>query len=465
MQKYLEKLYSNSPAFFQNLMVTGYGLKIYRREYGPKFRKALAEFEKRQWLPLDQIKEYQNERLRILIKHAYDNVPYYNKVMRDRHLTPDDIRTSEDLRKLPIITRADLKKDPKQFIATNFKPGQMIVGHTSGTTGSPIELYWDDQICQIKTVVDWRQKLTAGISVGDRIAFFLARPVVPVGRTRPPFWRHNYILNHMFCSSWHMSKENLPIYLDKLKKFAPKAIEGYPSTISILAKYILSQNTTFPMKVVFTSSETLLPSQKEAIEKAFACRLFDFYGMAERVAFATECDVHEGKHFNMDFSITEVLSADGVPAEYGQLGRIVATGLHNFAMPLIRYQTSDITAIRKAPCTCGRGFILMENIASKDEDIVITRGGRLISASLLNGVTHHMTSIAEHQFVQDDLEHARLRIVKKPEFSEADHQFIVKGFNAIFGDEMKVVIEYVDNIPKTSAGKFRWVISKVPLPF
>jgi phenylacetate-CoA ligase len=459
----LEKLYALSPAFFQDLMVTGYGLKLYRREYGPKFRSALIEFEKRQWQSLEEIKELQNELLRKLITHAYANVPFYGNVMRDLKLRPDEIETVEDLYKLPLVTRTDLKKNPGQFIATNIKPSQMIKGFTSGTTGSPLELYWDDRICLVKTVVDWRQKLIAGISVGDRMAFFLGRQVVPLTRNRPPFWRHNYILNHLFCSSWHLSKENLPIYLEKLAKFAPKAIEGYPSTISILAQYILSQKTTFPLKVVFTSSETLLPLQREAIEKAFACRVFDFYGMAERVAFATECEVHNGKHLNMDFSITEVLSGDGAPAEYGQLGRIVATGLHNFAMPLIRYQTSDITALRHDPCTCGRGFTIMENVTTKDEDIVSTKSGRFISPSILNALTHHLTSIAEHQVVQDDIENLRLRIVKKPDYSEADHHFLLKGLKEIFGDEMKVGIEYVENIPRTNAGKFRWVISKVPL--
>lgn len=461
----LEKFYQVSPAFFQDMMVTGYGLKLYRREYGRKFKAALAEFEKQQWLPPDQIREYQNRHLRALVKHAYENVPFYHKSMQDRRLKPEDIISIDDLCKLPVITREDLKKYPKQFIATNFKTSQMIRGFTSGTTGSPLELYWDDQICLIKTVVDWRQKLTAGISVGDRMAFFLGRQVVPLNHNKPPFWRHNYVLNHLFCSSWHLSIENMPLYLDKLARFAPIAIEGYPSTISILARYILSQKTTFPLKVVFTSSETLLPSQREDIEKAFACRLFDFYGMAERVVFATECNRHDGKHLNMDFSITEVLAADGTPAPFGQLGRIVATGFHNYAMPLIRYQTSDVTALRQAPCACGRGFMLMENITTKDEDIISTRSGRYISPSILNALTHHLTSIAEHQVVQEDVENVRLRIVKKSNYTTADHEFLMKGLKDIFGDEMIVGIEYVDSIPRTKAGKFRWVISKVPLKF
>jgi phenylacetate-CoA ligase len=463
MSDFLNRLYRNSPGFIQNIMVTGYGLKIYRREYGPKFKKSLSEFEARQWLTREQVIEYQNRKLSALIKHAYENIPYYRKIMDSRKLKPSDITRVEDLNKLPIITREDVRANKEEMVAGNYKPAQLIKGFTSGTTGSPLELIWDNEICHVKTVVDWRQKKIAGIAPGDRMAFFLGRTMVPLSRKTPPFWRHNLILNHLFCSSWHLSSKTLPLYFEKLSKFKPVAIEGYPSTMYILAKYLVENNRTFPLKAAFTSSETLMPHHRETIEKAFGCKLFDFYGMAERVAFATECELHDGKHINMDFSILETVTNDGEPAAAGQMGRIVATGFHNFAMPLIRYKTSDVTILRGKPCSCGRGFELMENITTKDEDIVSTKDGRYISSSIINAVTHHMTSISEHQVIQDDLEHIKMLIVKKPDFKDSDRDFLVSNLKDIMGDGMEVTVEYVDSIPRTSGGKFRWVISKVPL--
>jgi phenylacetate-CoA ligase len=461
----LKKIYEISPAFIQNLMVTGYGLKLYRREYGRKFYRALEEFEKRQWLSKADNIEYQNNKLRLLIRHAYENTPYYSKIMSSRKLVPGDIQKIEDLQKMAIITRDEVKDNQKDMVARNYKPSQLIKAYTSGTTGSPLELFWDNRICLFKTVVDWRQKLIAGINPGDKMAFFLGRTINPLNRNKPPFWRHNYVLKQLFFSSWHLSKENLPKYLDELARFNPSAIEGYPSTMYILAKYLTTQKTAFPLKAAFTSSETLMPHQRETIEQAFSCRLYDFYGMAERVAFATECETHDGKHVNMDFGIVEAISKNGVPADFGSMGRIVATGLHNYAMPLIRYQTSDVTALRKDPCSCGRGFVLMENITTKDEDIVTTKDGRYISSSIINAVTHNLTSIFEHQVIQDDLDHLKLRIVKKPQFSDSDRDFLLEKLSEIAGEGMKIEIEYVDGIPRTAAGKFRWVISKVPLQF
>jgi len=272
-------------------------------------------------------------------------------------------------------------------------------------------------------------------------------------------------MNHLFCSSWHLSGQNLKAYFEKFKSFKPAAVEGYPSTMYVLARYLLANGQTFPLRAAFTSSETLMPHHREAIEKAFECRLFDFYGMAERVVFATECDRHDAKHLNIDFGVIEVLDRDKKPAEPGQMGRITATTLHNFGMPLIRYQTSDVTALRAAPCACGRGFPLMENIATKDEDIVTTLDGRYISSSILNALTHHLTTIEEHQIIQEDVVHVKMMIVRRPDYSDDDNKFLLDGLKRILGEEMKVELAFVDQIPRTSAGKFRWVISKVPLSF
>lgn len=317
----------------------------------------------------------------------------------------------------------------------------------------------------MKNVADWRQKKLAGVKPGDPMAFFLGRVVVPITQSAPPFWRKNWLLNHLFFSSFHMSPKNLDTYLKELHQFKPVAVEGYPSTMYIIASYLLSTNQTFPVKAAFTSSETLFPHQREAIEKAFDCRLFDFYGLAERVMFATECEAHQGRHINDDFGITEIITADGRPAKPGEMGRIVATGLHNAAMPLIRYVTSDVTVLKQEACSCGRAFPLMEDITTKDEDIITTLDGRYISSSILTHPFKPMHSVEESQIIQEDREHIRIKIVKRPSYEDKDSQYLLEEFRKRVGDGMQVEIEFVEAIERTKAGKFRWVISKVPLRF
>jgi phenylacetate-CoA ligase len=465
MNRAITSIYDLSPSFLQDLWVSLYGLKIYRREYGRKLQEELDQFITRERVSKGELGKYQNERLRALIRHCYEQVPYYRKVMDERGLKPSDIQSADDLGKMPVLTRSDVRNNLSTLTARNFRRSQLILGHTSGTTGSPLTFYYDERACLIKNVVDWRQKSWAGIHPGDKVAFFLGRVVVPITRSKPPFWKTNWFLNHLFFSSFHLSQENLNAYVRKLYEFRPLAVEGYPSTMYIIARCLLSQNRTYPAKAVFTSSETLHPQQREAIETAFECKLYDFYGIAERVVFATECEKHEGKHLNMDFGITEILGRDEQPVETGEIGRIVSTGLHNFAMPLIRYRTDDITSLAEADCSCGRSLPLMADVTTKAEDIITTKDGRYVSSSILTHPFKPLHSVVESQIVQEDRDHIMVKIVKSPSYQDKDTEYLINELKLRVGNDMKVEVEFVDSIPRTKAGKFRWVISKVPLEF
>lgn len=465
MNQTLANIYKYSPTFVQNIGLSLYGLRIYLREYGKKFERSLDEFEKRQWLSAEDLRQFQNEHLNRLIAYCYLKVPYYRKIMDSSGLKPNDIKTVDDLQKLPVLTRDDVRLNADQLVASDIKRFQLTYGHTSGTTGSPLAIGWDRHACLVKNVVDWRQKKIADLSPGDKIAFFFYREITPIEQKKPPFWRHNWTLNHIFFSIYHLSQKNLPEYIRKLVSFGPKAIEGYPSTIYIIARYMLDSNTSLPLKAVFATSEPLMPFQRETIEKAFDCRIFDFYGMSERVIFATECTAHNGLHINDDYGITEILSNDNRPVSVGEMGRIVATGLHNYAMPLIRYQTTDITSLQNKLCSCGRHFPLMENITARDVETITTKDGRYISWAILDGLCDHMTDISEFQFIQESRELITIKIVRYPNYSEKNTEYILQGMQRILGEGMKVEIEFVDSIPRTKSGKFRLVISKVPLDF
>jgi len=444
-------------------MLNGYALILYFERYGRKFQLKLAEMREIQWFSIYEIEKHQNEKLRELIKYAYENVPYYNRLMRDLKLHPSDFKTKSDLIKLPVLDKENIRRHFHDLITRDRKFRWFRYGHTSGTTGSPLEIIWDIRTCVVHHAAYWRQKEWAGIKYGDKIAFIQGQPVVPLSQTKPPFWRLDRIHNHLYLSSFHLKLENLPYYFRELEKFKPKVIEGYPSTVYILARYLIENGLLFPLKAVFTSSEPLLPIQRETIEKAFCCKVFDFYGMAERVVFATECEHHNGLHLNLDYSIVEITDEDGYPVPSGRTGRIVATSLHNYAMPLIRYKTSDITSARKEGCPCGRGFPLIDSVTTKDEDIIVTPDGRFISPSILTHPFKPIHNILESQIIQEDMKTIVVKIVKRPHYTEKDTQRLISGLKERLGAEVEVNIEFVDQIPRTSSGKFRWVVSKVPL--
>ena len=457
--------YSNCPIFLQTALLNLKACELYIERYGKKFWKRFNEFDKNQWLSESELREMQDEKLRSLVQYAYENVPYYNSIMRDRKLSPADITSTEDLYKQPILTREAVKENAASLVSKKYPKKLLRHGHTSGTTGSPLDFHYDIQTCVVHLVAVWRQRYWAGMEYGDTIATFQGRVIVPLCQNNPPFWRKNYINNQMFFSSFHLHEKNLPYYFEKLEKEKIQFIEGYPSNLYILALYLLKKKQVFPVKAVLTSSETLFENQREAIEKAFQCKIFDFYGMAERAVFATECSAHSGHHLNSDYSITEFLDSDNQPVPKGRLGKIVATSLYNYAMPFIRYQTNDSCSLKNYKCSCGRNFPLMDDIATKNESIVTLPDGRLISPSVFTHPFKPMHNIIESQIIQEELDKLRVKVVKNNHYSNDDEMKLVAAFNERLGDQIKIQIEYVDSIPKTKSGKFKWVISNIPPSF
>ena len=457
----LQKLYDKSPYLLQLLGLNFYAFKVHRERYGKNFKKISQFLSESQYYTKPQIEEYQNQQLKKIINHAYNTTVYYKELFDRNGLKPSDILTQEDLHKIPVLTKEDINNNFNQLISNKFKKENLIHGHTSGTTGTPLDVLWDKNTCEFTNALDWRQKNWAGVEYGGKIALILGRTVVPIKKEKPPFWQMDYIHNQLWLSAFHLTDTKLKFYFQKLKKFSPAAIEGYPSTVYILARYLNDRNITFPLKSVLTSSETLYPLQREAIERAFSCKVFDFFGMAERVLFATECEAHTSAHLNFEYGLTEIIDENGKTLEHGQTGIIVSTSLQNMGMPLIRYKTSDISAIKKEKCACGRDMPLLEKVSTKAEDIIICPDGRLISPSVLTHPFKPMHNIDKSQIIQEDLNHITIKIVKKPEFTNKDEQTLLDGFQPRVGNEIKVSIEYVDFIERTSSGKFRWVISKV----
>lgn len=448
----------------QHIALNLFSLNVHLERYGIPFKKISEELRRTQYYSKNQINDYQNMRLERLIRHAYHQVSYYKELFDRNGLKPSDIKTKDDLYKIPILTRKDVHENGQRMIADNFSANKLIHGHTSGTTGTPLSFYWDKNTCVYTNAVDWRQKNWAGINYGDPIAIFLGRTIVPPHREKPPFWQKDHIHNQLWMSSFHMNKKNLPDYIKKMKKFQPAAIEGYPSTLYILARFLSKSNSTFPLKAAFTSSETLLPIQREVIEKAFECKVYDFLGLAERVVFATECECHSGHHLNFEYAINEIVDKNDLLVEQGSQGYLVGTSLHNYAMPFIRYKTNDISRIRTDDCPCGRKMLLIDDITTKAEDIVVTPEGKMVSSSVLTHPFKPLTNILESQIIQEDLYNLLIKIVREKGFDESSIDKLIFSLKERIGDSIKIKIEFVEHIPRTESGKFRWVISKVKLP-
>jgi phenylacetate-CoA ligase len=262
-----------------------------------------------------------------------------------------------------------------------------------------------------------------------------------------------------------MSEQSLEAYVAEIGRRRLRFLEGYPSTLFILATYLRRTGQTLPMQAVFTSSETLHPVQRDAIEQAFTCRLFDFYGLAERAIFAGECEAHAGRHLSEDFGYTEVVDESGQPVTPGNWGYLVGTSLHNRAMPLLRYRTNDVSRVLTTACACGRRFRTLDPVTTKAEDVIMTADGRLISPSILTHPFKPFDQLVKSQIVQEAPDRVVVKLVTGPGFTAAHQAELIAGVEARLGAGMRVEVALVDDIPAERSGKYRWVISRVATPY
>jgi phenylacetate-CoA ligase len=466
MHPYLSFVYNACPVFMQNIILTGYSAILDSERYGGRFKEYADLMLRAQWFSRGELEAYQDEKLRDIIRHAYETVPYYRRVFDERGLKPSAVKTQKDLTKLPLLTKDDIRKNFTALVSSNFAPGKLKYGHTSGTTGSPLEVGYDTSIIYATYAALDRQYRWAGCRLergGDHIAVARGNVIVPLDRKKPPFWRYNSYHNQLLLSSFHMSKVNLPHYLEEMRRFGAKVLDGYPSTLYVLAKHLKNSNSHFPLKAVISSSETLYDFQRETIEQSFQCRVFDYYAVAERVVFATECEEHAGHHLAMEYGISEIIDTEGNTVPDGTTGRLVGTTLHNLGMPLIRYVTNDMTAVKTGHCPCGRGLKLMDDVTTKAEDTLTLKDGRLIPSSVLTHPFKPLNSVEESQIIQKDYDRILVKIVRRADYTDRDTQHLVRELKSRVGEDTKIEIEFVESISRTTAGKFRWVISEVPL--
>lgn len=454
-------LYRRSPPWLQNVFLNAYALRLHLRRHRPPFPELRKNWSESQWWDESRLREWQDHRLKDIVSYAYHNVPFYNERWSELGIVPEAVQGAGDLSKLPLLTKKEVREAGSRLIAKDPDLGRLSHGHTSGTTGTPLSLYYDRTMCVVNAVADWRQKEWGEMTRKDWCGVLLGRIIVPADQNEAPFWRVNRVHRQVWYSAFHMSRGNLPWYINDIRDRKLRFMEAYPSTLFILGKHLIQAGQRLPMQAVFTSSETLHHTQRETIEEAFQCSVYDFYGQAERVIFAGQCEFHEGKHLFAEYGVTEIVNDEGEPVPTGETGWLTGTTLWNRGMPLIRYRTTDLSSRLNANCQCGRSLGRIADVTTKAEDIVVTPEGRYISPSVLTHAFKPIDSILKSQIIQDDITAITVKLVAGAQFTAEDQRQLVTALGKRVGEEMTIRVERVEDIPPEPSGKFRWVISRV----
>lgn len=453
----LFNLYSRLPVWLQNVACSAAGLKMRKDRYNRTFKETLAFLEDSQWWPEEQLKAYQDEQLRSMIVHAYRSVPYYRELFDSQGLMPADIQSSEDLVKLPILTKQTLRGNWEALQSTEVPASRRRYGNTGGTTGTAVKVAYDQDTQPWQWAVWWRHRHRFRIDIDDSFIVFAGRDVVPMGDLKPPIWRRNVGMRQTYVSIHHLSKENLPVLSDYLCRRKVKYYSGYPSALYTVACYFNDYGIKlpYPPSIVFTGAETLLPHQRRAIEEAFSAIVSDQYGASEHCGNISECELHR-YHVDMEFGVVELLPIHGMP---DNVRRIICTGLRNHAMPFIRYETGDIATVSSEQCPCGRKSPVVDKIDGRIESYILTPDGRQLGR--LDFLFKKSTNIEEAQLVQEELSRVRFRIVKNSSYTEQDEKHLIEDVHRYMGTSFQIDLEYIDSIPRETNGKFRQIVSSV----
>jgi phenylacetate-CoA ligase len=450
-------LYSRLPIWAQNVACTVMGVRLVRERYNRTFHEALDFLEESQTWPLAQLQEDQDIRVRRLIRHAFDTVPYYREVMEARKLTPGDIRCAADLPKLPILEKSTLRRRQADLKSRGWPARRIRHEHTGGTTGTAVHFDVDSDTRAWQWAIWWRHRRRFGMDLSQPFIVFAGRPVVPLAQRDPPIWRRNLAMKQTYVSVHHMTRQNMPALVDYLDSRDVPYYSGYPSALYLLAAYLLETGRTLrhPPRITVTGAETVLPHQRDVIQRGLDTELADQYGASENCGNISECRRHR-YHVDMEFGVIELEPMAGMPAESGS---ILCTGLHNYAMPLIRYAIGDVATRSSDPCDCGLQAPAIARIDGRIESYIITPDGRQLGR--LDFLFKDSLAIEEAQFVQDAPDHVVMRIVRGPSHGPDDEAALLVDFRRYAGHEIRVDFEYVAAIPREPNGKFRQIVSHV----
>jgi phenylacetate-CoA ligase len=457
-----QTLYPYAPVWAQNLGISAYGLAYRNERLGGDFDRLVEGFRQRERWSVGEMQEHVTARLQEVLCHAWDQTPYYQRKFAAAGIRRAELAsmTPEGLDRLPTTPKGDLRSAPDDLVEGDVPKGRLRRYYSSGSTGTPVTC-----IC---TPEDHRRFIAArearsfgwaGASISMPRSTIGGRLVVPGPNGPAPYYRYNLAERQVYFSAYHIRPAAVPSYLEGFRRHRPLLLTGYAYSHYILARMMLEQQTRldYQPRALVLSSEKLTPEMKAVISQAFRARAFEEYGMVENCLLATECEAGS-LHVSPDFGIVEIVDEMGRPARPDTPGRILATGLLNPTQQLIRYETGDVGAWSARPCSCGRNLPVLAEVVGRLEDVVIGPDGRQMVR--FHGIFIGLKSVREGQLIQEEADRITVRVVAAPGFDQDQEQEICNRIRRQLGN-VHVSVERTEDIPRTSRGKFKAVISNI----
>lgn len=447
----LMNIYNHSPIWMQNVLTSMKGNSLKHKRYNTVYKKALEEYLSRDYSDYQKLTDYQWERTEELIHYAFQNSPFYRKFYGGIDLK--EVTARRDLSLLPILEKEVVRENISEMYT--IPENEAFKSNTSGTTGKSICFWYTNTDNQRRMAYLDAFKVRRGfIPMKMKRASFNSAKIVPPNQRNNIFWRDNLSIKQRIYSGYHCKGKNLQYYVENIKKYQPASIDGYPSAIYEIAKYINDNSISLDFKpiAIFPTAETLLRFQKEGIEKAFQCPVYNQYASSEGAPFVVGCKANH-LHYCMDTGIIEFLDN----------GEILVTCFETHGTPLIRYRIGDKMFLsEESNCTCGIDMPIVASIEGRNTDYILSKQNGKVTSVFLSLVSEEfLNSIKEMQYIQNTIDTVDVYIVVDNNYSESMNEIILKKLHYSLGDDMEINIHKVPELRKEKSGKCRFIINNL----
>lgn len=418
--------------------------------------KNIHALRRNSWLKRSELEKIQQKKLRAIIKHAYYNVPFYHSLFDSVGVKPGDIKTVEDMYKIPVTTKSQIQHSGEEIIARDINLNNCIKRKTSGSSGIPLNIIFLKTDTYMFEGTDLRSKTENGLDLlSDTTLHVTAPHNIPKGKR---WFQYLGIMKSVHISVF----DDINTQISILQKTHPNVISGYPMSLKLLAMAVQQKGIEgLNPRLCFCSSELLDKKSREFINSVFGTEVIDRYSAMETGCMAWECSEHAGYHMNIDTLVMEFIK-DGERVSAGERGEVVITNLHSYALPLIRYKIGDIAiTMAEEQCPCGRGLPLMKLIEGRTGDFVKVPDGGVFPPGIIALTMRSIPGIAHFRITQHKEDKFTVELVEGKDFSEETIYQIITEFKKVLGDNIYIEPKIVKEIAKDKSGKLRSVTSKV----
>ena len=431
---------------------------LWETKNGTSRLRYLRQLEKSQFDSAEAMRERQWTDFKTLVTHAFRSCPFYRRKYEEVGLTPGDLRTPDDIARLPTTSKQEIQECLRDMLAEGAQPDRLIKDMTGGSTGTPMTVYYDRDRLDRRVAATIRHNRWAGWDIGDKVAALWGAPRDVGSGSLGTRLRASVIERRLFFDASAIDESGMRGLARDLVRYQPKVLMGYANALALFAQFVVAERIDgiHPRGIV-SSAEVLTPANRTLIEAAFKCKVYDRYGCREVGIIASECQAPDGMHVTAEDVIVEAL-VDGVPRSDAD-GDVVVTDLANYVMPLIRYRTMDVGQVISSQCLCSRGLPLMKLSGGRVSDFLTTTSGKKVAGVVFSHRLTGITGVRQVQLVQDRRNAVTVHLVKGAGWSDGTLQSLVGLVHEVLGEATEVDVVYRTTIPVEPSGKYRISIS------